>query len=122
MSFNALNSPAELLSLRQSSVKRSCHKGRRGPLDSGPAAPGPWRCISHRAQSKTPGARLQLKHKKKEIRLTRDITSQWTWLYCPHICIGNPKTLLFNFAFASATKICKVTVNSLTVGGQANTS
>lgn len=65
----ALNSPAELRSLKQSSVKMSCHKGQRGPLDSGPAAPEPWRCTSHRGQSKTPGELLQLKHKVKEIRL-----------------------------------------------------
>lgn len=68
----ALNSPAELRSLKQSSVKMSCHKGQRGPLDSGPAAPEPWRCTSHRGQSKTPGEPLQLKHKEREIRLVTD--------------------------------------------------
>lgn len=69
-------SPTELLSLRQSSEKRSCHKDQRGPLDSGPAAPEPWHCTSHRARSKKPGAGLPLEKKKQKqkraIRQTRD--------------------------------------------------
>lgn len=78
MSDSAVNSPAGWRSSRQSSAKRSCRKGQRGPLDSGPAAPGPWHCISRRAQSKTPGGRLQLKHKGeiglKDMKLALKIT------------------------------------------------
>lgn len=101
----ALDSPAELQSLRQFSVRRFGHKGQRGPPDWGPAVPEPWHCIFHRVQSKTPGGHLQLEDKKRELKTYKDRNPS------PMNSNHNrtPKSFLLNLANSREQKTKKTT-------------
>lgn len=81
VSYKAPNPPAELLSLTRSSVKRSGRTGQRGLLDLGQAAPVPWHCTSHRAQSKTPEAHLLLKYEEERNKNYKETQTQQLPLY-----------------------------------------
>jgi len=76
-----LHGPAELRSWGRSLRKRFCRKGQTGPPDWGPAAPAPWHCISHKAQSSTPEEHplnthiyMQLENKSTEFS---NINTNW---------------------------------------------
>lgn len=96
VSYKAPNPPAELLSLTRSSVKRSGRTGQRGLLDLGQAAPVPWHCTSHRAQSKTPEAHLLLKYEEERYKkLQGDTNPVVAFIYVIYFKVSksNPRQL-----------------------------